>query len=302
MNKKGLCLVFGTAMISGVSIFVNKFGVSFSDPYVFTFLKNVMVALFLTSLILGGSGFLSLRRLKLKQWGLLFLIGIIGGGVAFLLFFKGLSMTTAAQGSFLQKTMFIYAALLASVFLKEKINRRFILGALFLVLGNLVILKTMNLSFGYGDFLILGAAILWAVENVISKYALRDLEGKIVAWGRMFFGSVLILIFLGLTGQAKEILAISSNQVGWTLVTSVLLFGYVMTWYSGLKLVSVSVATSVLLLGAPVTSFLSLLSVGKIGWQEAVASLLIIIGLGITLRAGIVFRQIKLLFRKYVRT
>ena len=51
-NKKGLLLVFLTAVISGFSIFINSYGVKGFDSSVFTFSKNIVVALFLFSIII----------------------------------------------------------------------------------------------------------------------------------------------------------------------------------------------------------------------------------------------------------
>lgn len=51
MNNKGLLLVFATAIISGFSIFLNKYSVSVINPYIFTFLKNTTVVLMLSGLI-----------------------------------------------------------------------------------------------------------------------------------------------------------------------------------------------------------------------------------------------------------
>ena len=121
--KKGYLLVFFTAIISGFSIFINRFGVMVVNPYIFTFLKNASVAIFLLSVLLLLKDWKILKKINKKQWMLLILIGLIGGSIPFLLFFKGLSLTTGANGSFLHKTMFIYVALLAFVFLKEKIDK-----------------------------------------------------------------------------------------------------------------------------------------------------------------------------------
>lgn len=52
IKNKGYFLVLGTAFISGFSIFINKFGVSVINPYIFTFLKNAVVALILCAIIL----------------------------------------------------------------------------------------------------------------------------------------------------------------------------------------------------------------------------------------------------------
>src|SRR3990172_755192 len=112
--SKGMLLVFATAIISGFAIFINSYGVKSFDPYLYTFLKNLVVALFLVGLLLGLKEFKQLKKLKKKDWLLLAIIGLIGGSIPFLLFFKGLSLTTAASGSFVHKTMFIYVAILAA--------------------------------------------------------------------------------------------------------------------------------------------------------------------------------------------
>jgi drug/metabolite transporter (DMT)-like permease len=277
--KKGLILVFTTAVISGFSIFINKYGVSVINPSVFTFLKNTVVALMLTSLILLIKDRRLLKSLTKKQWWLLCLIGLVGGSIPFLLFFKGLSLTGAAQGSFIHKTMFIYVAVLAVIFLKEKISKEFLIGTLLLLLGNLIYLKALPTSFGQGDLLVLLATFLWAIENVISKYALKDLPAKIVAWGRMFFGSIFILVFLLASGQAGQITTLNMTQIGWIFLTALILLGYVLTWYSGLKYVPVSTAAAILLLGSPITTLLSLTIGVKISPSEFLAGTLMIIGL-----------------------
>lgn len=279
MNKKGLILVLATAIISGFSIFINKYGVSVINPFVFTFLKSLSVVLMLSGFSLAVRDWKIIKNLTKKQWFLLLVIGFIGGGVAFLLFFKGLSLTSAAQGSFIHKTMFIYVMFLAAFFLRERIKKEMLIGALFLMLGNLLALKSLNVSLGKGDIFVLAATLLWAIENVISKYALKDLSGRTVAWGRMFFGSFVILGYLLLSGQIGLIADLNYEQIIWVSITSALLFGYVISWYSGLKFVPVSAATAILLLGSPITTFLAFISSGKINLGEIISGVLIIFGL-----------------------
>lgn len=278
MNKKGLFLVLGTAVISGFSIFINKYSVSVINPYIFTGLKNVLVAIFLSGLILGIGDWKNLKKLTKKQWGLLSAIGLVGGSIPFLLFFKGLSLTNAAQGSFIHKTMFVFVAVLALVFLKEKIDKKFLIGGLFLMLGNFLLLKTLSFSFNQGALLIFLATLFWAVENVISKYVLKELAGKIVSWGRMFFGSVFILFFLMLTGQLSLISQLNLRQFNWAVITSVILLGYVLTWYNGLKFIPVSQATIILTLGSPITTLLNYVSGSAINGKEILAGIFVVLG------------------------
>jgi len=277
-QNKGYYLVFSTAIISGFAIFINKFGVSVVNPYIFTFLKNLIVAFLLTGILLALRDWRILKNLTKKQWLLLVIIGLVGGSIPFLLFFKGLSLTSAAQGSFIHKTMFIYVALLAVIFLKEKIDRRFLLGGLILILANFILLKKLPTSINFGDLLVLFAALFWAIENTISKYTLRELQGRTVAWGRMFFGTFFIFIFLFGTNQLPLITGLTLKQISWVIITGLILFGYVMSWYSGLKYIPVSQATAILLFGSPITTFLSLISGGKISFQEILSGILIILG------------------------
>lgn len=279
LRQKGLLLVLGTAVISGFSIFINKYGVSIINPYIFTFLKNVLVAAVISGLILGFKNQKTLKKLTKKQWELLLAIGLIGGSLPFLLFFKGLSLTNAAESSFIQKTMFIYVALLASVFLKEKLNKNFLIGGLFLMLGNLFLLgKSSLLILNKGTLLIFIATLFWAMENVISKYALKELPGKIVGWGRMFFGSLFVLVFLSVTGQLSSITRLSFTQINWIIITAFVLLGYVLTWYNGLKHIPVSQAAAILALGAPITTLLNLISGNAIGPREILAGVFIVFG------------------------
>lgn len=279
MKTRGILLVFSTAIISGFSIFINQFGVSVINPYIFTGLKNIVVAVLICCLFLVMKDWRILKGLSKKYWLLLLTIGLVGGSIPFLLFFKGLFLTTAAQGSFIHKTMFIYVMVFALLFLKEKISKKLLFGSLLLLLGNAFLFKFIPHSLGKGDLLILLATLFWAIENIISKYTLKKLPARIVIWGRMFFGSIFILIFLVITNQISLIWTLSLHQISWVIITSIILLGYVITWYSGLKHVPVSMATSILLLGAPITTLLASVNTGVISGKE-------VLGIGLALIGG----------------
>ena len=264
MNKnKGFLLVSVMALISGVVVFISKFGVTVINPYIFTALKNIIVALVVVSWLLMMKDWRILKSLTKRQWFILSVIGVIGGSIPFLLYFKGLSLTIPVQAAFIHKTMFIYVAVLAAIFLKEKISQGFLIGGLLLLFGNILLLRIIPHQFGWGDFLIFLATLFWATENVISKYLLKELPSRIIIWGRMFFGSILIVIFLIATGQMNLMFSLNAQQIGWTMITSIFLFTALAAWYTGLKYIKVSVAATVLLLASPITTLLSLLFLGQ---------------------------------------
>jgi len=286
VKNKGIALALGTALISGASIFLNKFAVTGIDPFVFTALKNSLVALFILSLILGLKEKNNLKKLSKKQWFKLSLLGLIGGSIPFLLFFKGLALTSAAQASFWHKNMFLLIIPMSLIFLKEKLNKNYLLASLLLFLGNLLLLKRLSFNINMGDLYIILATLFWAVENTLSKHLLKGLASKTVGLGRMFFGSVFIWIFLLLTGKASLVLNLSLSQFAWTIFTSLFLGAYVLTWYAGLKRVKLSTAAVILLLGGPITSLLSLVFLQTIPSAKQSLAILFTI-LGIVLVVGI---------------
>jgi len=281
MDKKGVSLVLGTAVISGVSIFLNKFGVKGFDPAIFTTSKNILVALFLISTLLIMNDWKTLRSLSGKVWVQLATIGLIGGSIPFLLFFTGLKMTTAAQAGFLHKTLFIWVTILAAVTLKEKISKNMMIGGVLLLLGNLFLLKITGWTFSTGDFLIILATLLWSAEITLSKYvftSIKDLPGRVVAFGRMGFGSLFLLLYLAATEKITLYSTFSGTQWLWITFTGALLYGYVFTFYEGLKEVKASVAAAILLLGTVITTLLNLLWTQSIGFHQLAGGLFLIAG------------------------
>jgi len=278
-DKRGLLLILLAGLISGFSIFINGFGVKEFDSSLFTFLKNVTVAIFLFSIILIAGNFSKLKSLKKKHWIQLIIIGFIGGSIPFLLFFKGLQMTSGTTSAFIQKTLFIFVSVFALMFLKEKINKSFLIGASLILTGTYFMIKP-NFSFSIGHILILIATIFWAIEVTFAKHVLKEVSGTMVGFGRMFFGSLFILIFLLFTGKISLTRLINSQQIGWIVLTSVFLFLYVFSFYNGLKRVKVSIATAIISIGAPITATLNFIFQGKsITLNQSIGIFLIIIGI-----------------------
>ena len=285
-------LVLCTALVSGVSIFLNSFAVSGFNPFAFTFLKNVLVAVFLLSLVLLLKESHVLKSLSRRKWLSLAAIGLVGGSIPFLLFFYALKLSTPATAGFVHKTLFLWATVFAIVFLREKISKSFLAGALLLLAGNFIFFGPV--SFGFPELLVLGATVLWAAENVLSKHVLRNTQANIVSFGRMFFGSAFILAFLAFTNQLQFVVSLSFPQVQWLLLTSALLFLFVFTYYSGLKHIPVHKATSILLLAQPITAVLSFAFLGKqIVLNQAIGLALIVAGAILVVGASLVLSTVK---------
>lgn len=251
-------LVLATVIISGANNFLTKIAVTaVNDPIVFTTLKNAIVALFLVGIILALKKWREIRTLNKSQALKLLAIGVIGGSVPFALFFTGLIQTSAINASLIHKTLFVWVLLLGIPLLKERLTRWQWLGVGAIFGANLLVGGFKEFKYNAGELMILGATILWAVENIIAKIALRDLSSSLVAGARMIIGSLVLFSFIIWRGGASVIYTLNFQQWGWTVLTSALLLGYVLTWYTALKYAPATYVATLLVPATLVTNILS---------------------------------------------
>jgi drug/metabolite transporter (DMT)-like permease len=278
-QRQGIILALVAAIVSGISIYVNKFGVAHvRDPFVYTTVKNSVVVVGLLAVVGLFASWKELRNMTPTRWLAWIGLGVIGGGVPFLLFFQGLSTASAASASLIQKTLFIWVALLAVPLLKERPGPWQVLGLAVLALGQFL-LQPLTHWGGWeaGDTLILIATLLWAVETILAKKVLGWLSPKTAALGRMGTGALVMWGFLTLTGRATTALTLNGTQWLWVAITALFLMAYVWIWYGALKLAPASLVTSLLTVGAIITILLTAIFNGQMATLPQTASMLLLV-------------------------
>jgi drug/metabolite transporter (DMT)-like permease len=260
----GLALAAAAAVVSGFAVFINGYGVrswagAGASSASYTTFKNLIAALFLGAIAYGvarraPSG--SLRPQNASQWRRLGLIGVIGGGIPFLLFFEGLARASSGQAAFIHKTLLVWVALLAVPLLAERITKAHLGAMALLVAGQAYLTGVSGLRFGAGEAMILGATLLWAVEVIVAKRLLADVPAPTVAVARMGIGAVVLVGWTLVTGGFASIGALAITQWGWALVTGAVLTAYVATWYGALARAHAVDVTAVLVFGAVITAAL----------------------------------------------
>ena len=284
----GILWVVLTAVISGVSTFVNLYAVHGTNSAAFVTARNGLVALMLAPMaVLVAVRARAARRPA--DWARLVAIGVVGGGIPFLLFFRGLQLASAAGGgisaSFLYRTLFLMATVFSVVLLGERLRGRLLVAAGLLLGGNFLLLAWTGPVWTGGALYVLVATALWAVEYTISKRTLRDLSSWTVGLGRMGFGVAFLGGYLLATAQLGGVAALSGGQWAWVGISAAFLTAFVATWYAGLKLVPLSVAAPVLVLGFPITWLLSVTVQGAASSPLAVVGALAV-GAGAVVAVG----------------
>jgi drug/metabolite transporter (DMT)-like permease len=259
----GLLLALGAALISGLSIYLNAFAVKqLPDAALFTTLKNGVAALVLVGAALGMGAVGELRTIERRRWPLLIAVGVVGGSVPFVLFFSGLAQASAPSAAFIQKTLFLWVALLAVPFLGERLGPVPLVAVVVLLLGQALVMPPEGIVWGAGEAMILAATGLWAVEVVLAKRLLGGVSSGLLGAVRMGVGVVVLTGYLILSGKAGLVGSLTPAQLLWVLLTGLLLAGYVATWLAALKRAPASSVSSVLVVGAVITGILTAVSKG----------------------------------------
>jgi len=157
---------------------------------------SVLLFLLFRSLFVKGEK----KKIERKDYFNFFLCGLFGVAINQLLFFEGLSRTTAINAALIITTNPVLVMLAASYILKELITKRKITGISLGVAGAaLLILNEHSLATGqgtwHGDVMIFINAASYAVFLVMAKPLMAKYNPFVVITWTFFFGMLLVMPF-----------------------------------------------------------------------------------------------------------
>ena len=156
-------LIFGRAAIATV------------DPWTLAFLRWVLA--FLILLPFAGQGLIRHRKLFLREWKTIIVLGILGMWICGALVYFALHYTTATNATLIYTSSPILILLMEWFFRGRRMGVRETIGVCFafagvvliVVKGSLAVL--LGLSFNLGDLIIAFCALSWAAYSVLLKHS-----------------------------------------------------------------------------------------------------------------------------------
>ena len=255
-RRRGLVVAALTAVVSGVSVFLNGYGVrAWSDATAYTTVKNLAAAL-----VIGAAAFPMLRSARLPSrstWGRLALIGVFGGGIPFILFFQGLAITDPARAGFIHKSLVIWVAILAAPLLAERLNKYHYAAVGLLFAGQATLGPIAGFAWGRGEWMILAATLMWAGEVILIKRLLPEVNPTIAGAARLGVGAVVLACWTLATGGLGAVATAGPMAWAWVAVTGGTLALFVVGWYTALALAPAIDVTAILVPGAVLTAVLT---------------------------------------------
>ncbi len=204
ISKLGYVYGLGSAVTAGLIPILSKLLLVNTKPLTISALVFLVAGLMLIPYRPKGlPGKLSIR------WMLA--TGLIGAALAPALYLYGVNQTSAINASLLTNAEVFFTALLAFLVFKERLKRKQLLESVLVVAGIVIVstdldFSSVQLLHGVsGNLLILGASLVWAVDNNLSRITSQKFGPIFVSKYRNIFGGGLLLGFLLATSASIEV-------------------------------------------------------------------------------------------------
>lgn len=290
MNSKrdyslGVVLSAINCLSLGVLGVVDKIGtLQTNNPLVFSSQSMLFSLLFTTVFTLfyfRGLPVKQIKAISFPSWGLIILVGVFASGIFILLRFLGLTQSTGTFATLSQVITTSLTALLAFLFLKERLSK------IFWVLFAVIIFSVYFVSVGKialadiktGDFLIILSTIFLAAANIFARIVVSKVSPILLSLSRFFLGFI-FLSTIGFLLLNKEVF----HSFTWLATLSGILWAISVLFFNlAIKKIGVTFTTSLLMIAPVITMALEY---SLLGYQftlvQIIAALVVVLsGVGI---------------------
>lgn len=214
--------LLGVAFIWGLNLPIMKGGLEQMDEYAFNAIRLAISSLVL--IVFAGrersAGFFALpARMRVSVVA----YACIASGLYQLLFLLGIYRTTAGNASLIMSTVPMWTALLALLFLNERLSRQAWMGLLIALCGTLIVTAQNGISgdqqYFTGNVIMLFGALAWAAGTVISRPLLPYLSPLRLS---AFSSTVMLPMHFLVAGSAvtASFSELSDVRIWWPLLYS----------------------------------------------------------------------------------
>jgi drug/metabolite transporter (DMT)-like permease len=230
-----------------------------------------------------------------SSWGSLALLGFVGVFVHQMLQANGLTRTTAVKTGWLIGIIPIWSALLAALFLRERLTGRKILGLVVGFAGAVIVVTRGELSREVvalpstgGDLLIVASTVNWAVYTVIARGTVRHLGSARATAGSMLLGWLMLAPLFLRVGGWREWAGVPAHVWGAVAFLGIGCSGLAyLFWYAALARAEASRVSAFLYLEPLVTCAAAVPLLGEpLGLSTVVGGLVVLGGVALLQGAG----------------
>jgi drug/metabolite transporter (DMT)-like permease len=263
-NQKAILLTIIAGILWGTSFPAIKIGLEYVDAITFVFLRFLIASIVMIIAVVASGNF----ELKISNKKLIIFLGLTNG-VAYLLQYVGMNYTTAAKASLFVNLTTIWVVLISPKAIGEHFGKIKTLGIISGLIGLFLVTTNLNLEIMsegqlLGDLIVILAGIVWAFFIVYNKILVDKEKGLIQ--------SIIWILPITLIPTIPFVLVSSSSifQIsieGWLAIFYTAIFCWVIPyylWLKGLKYISASTSTILLLTEILVATTISVILLEEI--------------------------------------
>lgn len=215
-HTRSMLLLLLTMLVWGSTFMVTKELIALWPPLTVAFARVA-----LGTLVLLPLAFKRHRRDERLPWGTLWLMGLIGVALYYLVFNVAMVYVSASQGALVQSSIPAMTALVAVLWLRERASPLRWFGIAMSVAGILIVFSGSSSESGestwLGNFLMFASVVFWAVYTALAK-RVAGFDSLLVSVAVTGTGALLLLpmasyeiVMLSLAGEGLPMLPL----VGW---------------------------------------------------------------------------------------
>lgn len=133
-DNKWILYAFLTAIFTSTTTVISKIGIENTNTCLTTFLRTIIVLILLTIINLFKNKFKDIKNLNKRNYMFIILSGI-STSLSWLFYFTSLSLGEASIVFPIEKLSLVVSIVTSTIFLKEKLNKKQILGIIIIVIG-----------------------------------------------------------------------------------------------------------------------------------------------------------------------
>ncbi len=196
-HRTGLLCAFTSSLGAGLATVVGKWNLEAVSPLLLSCMIFTTSTIILSVCYIPFRGLGKVFRLTRRGWFWMSMF-TISSWVAILSFWSGVQRMDPSLAAFLNRTEVPIAILLGIIFLKERLTRKEVLGAVLSITGIVIMKLTLRFEYATGFWLVLLGSLFFGITEFISKIAVRHVEPVALVYVRgLFLAAMFWAVFLG---------------------------------------------------------------------------------------------------------
>lgn len=278
-NKKVQGLAYGmlATMFLSFEVILTKVLVSKLDSSVVTLGVASVIGFIILPLVIFVKKY-SVVKIGADNLKWIFIIGILGAGIANYLAVVGIKLLPLSESAFLLQFEAVFAALVAYIWLKEKMSREQLFGTGIMIVGAYILTGIASIGLSPGFIFILLATSLFGLTDIMAKKIAKNIPMEMVIGLRFMIGS-LVLLVMGYN-QLERFFHLSIQQILLIFIAAGCLFLFVTFLYKSITYLPQAIGTLFLIPGLVFSALVGVVIFGEaFNLTKSLGAILILIGL-----------------------